>query len=117
MTNTCFCVAGYDVTGYYGKVYQLTLPGGVTELHPHATYGLTLGGMHGVARALLGELQIPFAVLPVGSAVELATWLIETTIKSQEFSFGPNSVGGAVRVAILKRGRAARIIEEDHHAI
>lgn len=110
LTNTCFCVAGYDATGYFGRVFQLALPGGVTELHPHATYGLTLGGMQGVAQAVMEQLSVPFTLMPVGSAALLATWLIETTIKSQEFSFGPSSVGGAARIAVLERNRAVRIL-------
>lgn len=110
LREASFALAGFDGSGYYGRVFELTLPGSVSELHGAASFGLSLGGMCNVATAVVGQLDIPFDHLPLQGGLELAEWLIDVTTQAQGYSLGLAGVGGPVRAALIERGRGARLV-------
>lgn len=118
LREASLCVAGFDETAPYGRMFEVALTGSVRytvrELHSGGSWGASLGGKRGVATALLDALSPPYSHLPVAAGAELAAWLIEVTARAQGYAFGLPTVGGAARVAVLKRGEAPQI--EVRHA-
>ena len=49
------------------------------------------------------EYRIPYDVLPLQDCVDLATFLIRTTITAQNFAIGVRGVGGSIEVAAITR--------------
>lgn len=68
-------------------------------------------------RALLGSLRphmewrIPYQVLPLQDCVDLATFLIRTTIRAQGLSIGIRGVGGIIEVAIVTRTKGLEFVQ------
>lgn len=58
------------------------------------------------------EFRIPYQVLPLQDCVNLATFLIRTTINAQELSVGVRGVGGPIDVAIVTRPEGLRHIKQ-----
>ena len=109
MRQVSLMVAGYDATAYHGRVFELLIPGDVVERHPGGTSGVSPGGQKAVASAILGQLRVPFDGMSARGSVELARYLINAAITAQQFNLGFAGVGGAVQVAVLERGQAARL--------
>jgi len=58
--------------------------------------------LHGTLRADL-QFPIPYAVLPLQDCVDLAIFLIRTTMIAQRLAIGVRGVGGPIDVAIIRR--------------
>ena len=67
------------------------------------------------------EYTIPYEVLPLQDCVDLATFLIRTTITAQNLAVGVRGVGGAIEVAAITRTEGLKWVQkkeihgEDHH--
>lgn len=104
------CVAGFDETNPFGRIFELTFPGEVRELHPSGSIGYTLGGKKDLAEQVLATLKPPLDLMPLKSTGELAAWLIELTTTGQGYSLGVPTVGGAAQVALLEQGKGVRLL-------
>ncbi len=57
------------------------------------------------------EFKLPFAVLPLQDCIDLATFLIRTTIAAQRLAAGVRGVGGQIEVAVITRTEGLRFIQ------
>lgn len=57
------------------------------------------------------EFGIPFQVLPLQDCVDLAIFMIRTTITAQELSIGIRGVGGNIDVAVISRTAGLEYIQ------
>jgi len=57
-----------------------------------------------------GHLRIPLEVMPLGDVVKLCGYLIRATAQGQRHALNQHGVGGPVRIVVLERGRAARLV-------
>lgn len=108
--ETALYLAGFDETNAFGRIFQLTFPGGVEELHARASTGLSLGGRKELAQSIATTLSPPLDLMPLKASADLARFLIETTTRAQSFSFGTPTVGGDVQLALLERGKPIRLL-------
>jgi hypothetical protein len=60
-------------------------------------------------------LPLVFAGMPIGETIDLAEFLVETTIKFVRFAPGPQSVGGPVEIAAMTRHEGFKWIKRKHH--
>jgi hypothetical protein len=58
------------------------------------------------------ELQIPYPVLPLQDCVDLAVFLIRTTITAQNLTLGIRGVGGTIEVAIIQRTKPFHFVQQ-----
>ncbi len=58
------------------------------------------------------ELRIPYPVLPLQDCLDLASFLIETTITGQGLSLGIRGVGGVIEVAVITRTEPFRFVQQ-----
>lgn len=58
------------------------------------------------------EFPIPYNVLPLQDCVELATFLIRSTIIAQNLAVGIRGVGGPIDVAIITRTKGLELIQQ-----
>lgn len=68
----------------------------------------------GVARQAMTaktELRIPYKVLPLQDSVDLATFLLRTTMTAQALSIGIRGVGGPVEVATITRIQGVQFVQ------
>ncbi len=63
--NIALTVAGFDAADFYGRVFQLNLPGTVTELCPGASWGVATAGKDAPGTAVTANkaFAIPVAAL------------------------------------------------------
>lgn len=104
--DVCLMMAGYDQESYFGQVFEI-VASGVTE-QMAGTSGVSTGGQKAIADAILAQLKTPLELLPLEGVAQLARFLIRAEIDAQAFNLAFAGVGGAVRVAVLERGQAAR---------
>jgi len=54
---------------------------------------------------MIGKLLIPvvLAAMPIQDAIELATFMVETTIRFVRFNLRAETVGGPVEVAVITK--------------
>lgn len=109
--NIALTVAGYDTTNFYGRMFQINLPGEVKELYPQASWGIATGGKDELARLIIGAVKPTLELFPIGASCDLAAFLIDATKQAQKYSLGIASVGGDVQTAVLERGRPARLLD------
>jgi len=66
---------------------------------------------------IMGKTGLPlvFPGMPVGETIELAEFLVETTIKFVRFAPGPPTVGGPVEIAAMTRYEGFKWIKRKHH--
>jgi len=57
------------------------------------------------------EYRIPYQVLPLQDCVDLATFMIQTTMIAQDLSVGVRGVGGPIDVATITRTQGIRFIK------
>ena len=57
------------------------------------------------------EFKIPYPVLPLQDCVNLAIFLIRTTMSGQELAVGVRGVGGMIDVATITRTKGLRIVQ------
>lgn len=107
--NIALTVAGFDATNFYGRMFRLELPGGVTEMFSGASWGIATSGKDELAKNIIGVVKPTLELMPLASSAELAAWLINLTTESQKYSLGVASVGGRVQIATLERGRPVRL--------
>lgn len=62
-------------------------------------------------QALL-EFRIPYHVLPLQDCVDLATFLVRTTITAQTLAVGVRGVGGPIEVAVVTRQQGLTFIQQ-----
>ncbi len=108
--NIALTVAGFDATNFYGRMFQINLPGELKELYPQASWGIATGGKDELARLIIGTVKPTLELFPLAASADFASWLIDLTAESQKYSLGIASVGGNVQTAILERGRPARLL-------
>ena len=58
------------------------------------------------------EYSIPYDVLPLQDCVDLAAFLIRTTITAQNFAIGIRGVGGSIEVAAITRTDGLRWVQK-----
>jgi len=58
------------------------------------------------------EFRIPYAVLPLQDCIDLATFLVRTTITAQDLSVGVRGVGGPIEVAVVTRTKHLSYIQK-----
>ena len=56
-------------------------------------------------------LQVPYAILPLQDCIDLAVFLIHTTVAAQKLSIGIRGVGGVIDVAVITRREALQFIQ------
>lgn len=83
------------ITGFDGSLPQLA----------QAHLGLDDAGRDALANHLKERLQapVPFAFLPLQDCVDLAIFLIRTTIVMQHWIMGVRGVGGSIDVSVITR--------------
>ena len=109
--NIALTVAGFDTTNFYGRMFQINLPGELKELYPQASWGVATGGKDDLARLVIGAIKPTLELMPLGASIDLCKWLIGLTTESQKYSLGVASVGGGPQVAVLEKGRPARLFD------
>jgi hypothetical protein len=57
-------------------------------------------------------LGIPYGLLPLQDCVDLAVFLIHTTVSAQKLSLGIRGVGGSIDVAVITRREELRFIQQ-----
>lgn len=57
------------------------------------------------------NLGIPYAVLPLQDCINLAIFLMKTTISAQNLTMGVRGVGGSIDVAVITRRKGVEIIQ------
>lgn len=57
------------------------------------------------------EFRIPYAVMPLQDCVNLATFMISSTIGAQNLSIGVRGVGGPIDVAVITRMEGLRYVQ------
>lgn len=111
LQNASLTVAGFDDTSFFGRIFELKVPGGVTELNAAGTNGITLRGQKELAVKVLETLKPPLDMMPLKATAALAKWLIDLTTASQSFSLsGLSTVGGEAQIALLESGKGARLV-------
>jgi hypothetical protein len=58
------------------------------------------------------EFKLPYALLPLQDCVDLATFMIRTTITAQSLAVGLRGVGGHIDVAVITREQGLRFIQQ-----
>lgn len=56
-------------------------------------------------------LGVPYAILPLQDCIDLAVFLIHTTVAAQKLSIGVRGVGGVIDVAVITRREPLRFIQ------
>jgi hypothetical protein len=56
-------------------------------------------------------LAVPFPILPLQDCIDLATFLIRTTVAAQKLSVGIRGVGGVIDVAVITRRESLRFVQ------
>jgi hypothetical protein len=57
------------------------------------------------------EFSIPYQVLPLQDCVDLATFMVHTTMKAQNLAVGVRGVGGPIDVAIITRTSGLQYVQ------
>jgi len=57
-------------------------------------------------------IGIPYAVLPLQDCIDLAVFLVRTTIQAQKLAIGIRGVGGTIDVGVITRRDGLRIIQQ-----
>ena len=70
-----------------------------------------------VADAIRNELSVPWAWsgMPLGETIDLARFLVDTTINFVRFTPGDASVGGPIEIAALTRHEGFRWVQRKHY--
>lgn len=70
--------------------------------------------MEDVAKDLTPQLEysIPYAMLPLQDCVDLATFLVRTTITAQRFAIAVRGVGGSIDVVAITRTKGVKWIQQ-----
>jgi hypothetical protein len=58
------------------------------------------------------QFQIPYNVLPLQDCVDLAIFLIRTTMTAQNLAIGIRGVGGPIDVAVIKRTNGLQYVQQ-----
>lgn len=56
-------------------------------------------------------IMVPFAILPLQDCIDLAIFLIHTTVAAQKLSIGIRGVGGVIEVAVITRREPLRFVQ------
>lgn len=95
------------ITGYDGSLPELV----------QQFLNLDDAARDGLLQHLKDHLQapVPYAFLPLQDCVDLAIFLIRTTIVMQHWIMGVRGVGGAIDVAVITRTDGFRDIQKKNH--
>jgi len=58
------------------------------------------------------EFQIPYEMLPLQDCIDLAVFLIQTTISAQKLAIGVRGVGGTIEVATITRTEGLQYVQK-----
>ena len=58
------------------------------------------------------EFKVPYDLLPLQDCVDLATFLVRTTITAQTLSIGPRGVGGVIEVATITKTDGLEFVQK-----
>jgi hypothetical protein len=114
------CTAAQDDSGWwaYGQPDAVArlLNGHDIQLEP-AVRALVPAADHPALDAALGAAarQLVVAPMPFADAINLARFLVDTTVGYVRFTLGPDTVGGPVEVASLSRHEGFKWIERKHY--
>lgn len=104
-----FLMSGYSPERPYGDAFEFTVPGDtIKPLHPQQEnggeqFGMTWGGQGDILVKIIENLKVPLPTLPLQDCVDLAIFMIRTTITAQNLSSRMRGVGGAIDVATITR--------------
>lgn len=56
-------------------------------------------------------LSVPYGILPLQDCIDMAVFLIHTTVAAQQLSVGIRGVGGVIEVAVITRREPLRFIQ------
>ncbi len=59
------------------------------------------------------EYRVPYEALPLQDCVDLAAFLIRTTITAQKFAIVDRGVGGSIEIAAITRTEGMRWIQKN----
>jgi hypothetical protein len=136
-----FLVGGYDEGAAYGRAFSFAIPNNATPVEQSSgagQFGITWGGqgelvyrlLQGYDAGLLPLLPqdqlanlkpeidkklaagIPYQFLPLQDCIDLATFLIRSTIDFQKFRMTLRGVGGHVEVATITSDSEFQFIAE-----
>jgi len=125
-----FFVGGYDDSAAYGRAFSFAIPNSPTPAEQNGgpgQFGITWGGQGELVSRLLSGYDmgilpllpdnqraalkqqmdqrlaagIPYQFLPLQDCIDLATFLIKSTIEFQKFRTSVRGVGGHVEVATV----------------
>jgi hypothetical protein len=96
---------GPNWDGEYEAMNRLFLGIGANFKKVLADEGLTAEQAEEVATKIVGKLAAPvvLAAMPIQDAVELAAFMVETTIRFVRFNLRAETVGGPVEVAVITK--------------
>lgn len=79
--------------------------------------GVAAKDVSAYAQAIVGQVQIPLVspAMPIQDAVDLAEFLVDTTIKFVRFSPGHPTVGGPVEVAAITKHENFKWVSRKHY--
>jgi hypothetical protein len=97
------CGPNWD--GEYEAMDRLLLGVGVNFQKVLIDEGLTPAQAEDAMRKMIGHLSVPvvLAAMPIQDAIELASFMVETTIRFVRFNLRAETVGGPVEVAVITK--------------
>lgn len=58
------------------------------------------------------EFPIPYDVLPLQDCIDLAIFLVKSTVQAQQLAIGVRGVGGPIEVAVIRRTKEVEFIQK-----
>jgi hypothetical protein len=96
---------GPNWDGEYEAMDRLILGIGANFKKVLIDEGMTPDQADKAARTVIGNLAVPvvLAAMPIQDAIDLATFMVETTIRFVRFNLRAETVGGPVEVAVITK--------------
>ena len=58
------------------------------------------------------QFKVPYQVLPLQDCIDLATFLVRTTVSAQQLSICVRGVGGTIEVAYIQRNKELTFVQQ-----
>jgi hypothetical protein len=96
---------GANWDGEYEAMDRLLLGVGVNFRNVLIGEGLAPEQVDTAVKTIIGKLAVPvvLAAMPIQDAIDLATFMVETTIRFVRFNLRAETVGGPVEVAVITK--------------
>jgi hypothetical protein len=96
---------GPNWDGEYEAMNRLILGVGANFKKVLMDEGMTPAQADKAAMTFIGNLSVPvvLAAMPIQDAIDLATFMVETTIRFVRFNLRAETVGGPVEVAVITK--------------